>query len=131
MIEEISFSYEYEQYLRDGVVLCRLMENVASDLRDNGKQQTSSMKKSLLEKGDDKGKKVENIHRFLDACRQYGLNDTELFDVEDLLSMLDMPKVTRCLYTLGRYVSEICFHFFLFQLSIIDLFVHIDSREKW
>ncbi|OTF77175.1 Calponin homology (CH) domain containing protein [Euroglyphus maynei] len=105
MIEEISFSYEYEQYLRDGVILCRLMQNIAPDLFHDAKQ-TSAKKSLMLEKGEDKQEKVKNIRRFLDACRQYGLDDSELFDVEDLLSMMDMPKVTRCLYTLGRYIAE-------------------------
>ena len=122
MIKEISFSYEYEQYLRDGVILCRLMENVAPNLfnnnnnKDDGKHQRSSSegkskKKNfqpsniIIEKGENKQQKSENIHRFLDACRQYGLNETELFEVEDLLSMLDMPKVTKCLYRLGQFVS--------------------------
>lgn len=57
-----------------------------------------------LEKGDDKKVKAENIRKFLECCRQFGLNDDQLFNVEDLLSMLDLPRVTKCLYTLGKFV---------------------------
>lgn len=55
--------------------------------------------------GEDKRQKRENIERFLASCRAYGLSPEELFEVEDLLSMQDIPRVTKCLYTLGKHVG--------------------------
>lgn len=54
--------------------------------------------------GDDKRVKRQNIQRFLDSCKAYGMPESELFEVEDLLSMQDIPKVTRCFYALGKHV---------------------------
>lgn len=54
--------------------------------------------------GDDKRVKRQNIQQFLDSCKAYGMPESELFEVEDLLSMQDIPKVTRCLFALGKHV---------------------------
>lgn len=59
-----------------------------------------------LTAGENKRVKRENIQHFLDSARTYGMAETELFEVEDLLSMQDIPKVTRCLYALGKHVSH-------------------------
>ncbi len=68
--------------------------------------------------GDDKRAKRENIQHFLDSCKAYGMAATELFEVEDLLSMQDIPKVTRCLYALGKHVM----HCNPFKISVIIRF---------
>lgn len=57
-----------------------------------------------LSGGDNKRTKQNNIQQFLDSCRTFGLSDDELFEVEDLLSMQDIPRVTKCLFNLGKLV---------------------------
>ncbi|KAH9395334.1 hypothetical protein TYRP_020899 [Tyrophagus putrescentiae] len=94
VIAEIS-CIDYEQYLRDGVILCQLIETLAPPASSRP-----------LTGGDDKRAKRENIQHFLDSCKAYGMAETELFEVEDLLSMQDIPKVTRCLYALGKHAAE-------------------------
>lgn len=55
--------------------------------------------------GTDKKQKRNNIERFLTACKAYGVPKETLFEVEDLLFLLNLPKVTRCLFALGKIVS--------------------------
>ncbi|KAI2804361.1 hypothetical protein BLOT_003343 [Blomia tropicalis] len=97
MISEIS-CFDYEQYLRDGVILCQLIETLAPSPQGSEPRPMTG--------GDHKRVKHDNIVRFLDSCRTFGLHDDELFDVEDLLSMQDIPRVTRCLYSLGKHAAE-------------------------
>ena len=48
--------------------------------------------------------KRENIEKFLSACSSYGVKKDELFAVEDLLLLQNIPKVTRCIFALGKLV---------------------------
>ena len=41
--------------------------------------------------------KGQNIKKFLSACSSYGVTKEELFEVDDLLLLQNIPKVTRCL----------------------------------
>lgn len=53
--------------------------------------------------------KRKNIEKFLKACQSYGVSKDLLFAVDDLLLMQNIPKVTRCLFALGKLVL-ICIH---------------------
>jgi len=97
VISEIS-CLDYEQYLRDGVILCQLMEVLAPDAFGGQPRPVSG--------GENKQPKRDNIQRFLDSCRASGLADDDLFEVEDLLSMQDIPRVTKSLYRLGKHAAE-------------------------
>jgi hypothetical protein len=54
--------------------------------------------------GTDFKQKRKNIERFLQACSSYGVSKDMLFAVDDLLLMQNIPKVTRCLFALGKLV---------------------------
>ncbi len=54
--------------------------------------------------GNDFKQKRKNIENFLKCCKSYGVKQELLFDVDDLLLMINMPKVTRCLFALGKLV---------------------------
>ncbi|KAI7688588.1 hypothetical protein SSS_07823, partial [Sarcoptes scabiei] len=65
-----------------------------------------SIDTKTLNGGDNKQRKAANIQKFLNESRRFGLNEEQLFEIEDLLSMLDMSKVTDCLFALGKQAVE-------------------------
>ncbi|XP_054166640.1 muscle-specific protein 20-like, partial [Oppia nitens] len=94
ILQEIS-EYDYEQYLRDGVVLCRLMNAVNK----------GSIPEPIVA-GDNNKQKRLNIENFLKSCTTYGVSSDMLFNVDDLLLLQNIPKVTRCIFALGKLASE-------------------------
>ncbi|CAG2172002.1 unnamed protein product [Oppiella nova] len=94
ILQEIS-EFDYEQYLRDGVVLCRLMNAIKSGAI-----------KGEITSGTNMKQKRENINNFLKACSAYGVAKECLFEVEDLLLLQNIPKVTRCIFALGKLAAE-------------------------
>ncbi|XP_022668418.1 muscle-specific protein 20-like isoform X2 [Varroa destructor] len=82
---------DYDQYLKDGVVLCHLMNFL----------ETNSVPGTIEAGTDHKTKRVNIVH-FLRAAQAYGVPRELLFDPEDLLYLRHVPRVTRCLYALGR-----------------------------
>lgn len=57
-----------------------------------------------IKSGTDFKTKRHNIEKFLKACQSYGVEKQLLFEVDDLLLMQNIPKVTRCLFALGKLV---------------------------
>lgn len=55
------------------------------------------------EKFDEKRK---NIESFLTAVKEYGLDEKDTFNVDDLLLLQNIPKVTSCLFSLGSLVKK-------------------------
>ena len=54
-------------------------------------------------------KQMENINNFIEACEQYGVSKTDLFQTADLYENTNMWQVILTLYSLGRKVRQ--FHF--------------------
>lgn len=92
-LDEIS-CLDIDQYLRDGAIICRLM-NVIKPNSIKGELKTDTMKD-----------KRHNIDRFLAACAAYGVPKYMLFKTDDLLYLQHFPRVTRCLFALGKQVEE-------------------------
>lgn len=78
------------QALKDGVVLCKLMEA----LNDG--------KKVGFYESDLSFKHLENIGKFLDEAEKYGVDAVNLFQTIDLFEKLNMAGVISGLYALGR-----------------------------
>lgn len=57
-------------------------------------------------------KMMENINRFQEACKAYGVPDIDVFQTVDLYERRNLPQVAQCLMALGRTVSlmQIPFH---------------------
>jgi len=55
---------------------------------------------------------MENISRFAQAARAYGLSDSETFQTVDLYEKMNLHQVILCLFALGRKVNYLI-HFFL------------------
>jgi len=81
---------EYEDILRDGVVLCKLANKL-----------TPGAIKKIQEKGTN-FQLMENVQRFQAAIKKYGVPENEIFQTADLFERRNIPQVTMCLYALGR-----------------------------
>lgn len=64
--------------------------------------------------------KRKNIERFLEACSSYGVSKDMLFAVDDLLLLQNIPKVTRCLFALGKLVF----------ISNVEIFISNDYEIR-
>lgn len=49
---------------------------------------------------------MENISRFAQAARAYGLSDAETFQTVDLYERMNLHQVVLCLFALGRKVNS-------------------------
>ena len=50
---------------------------------------------------------MENIARFAQAARAYGLSDAETFQTVDLYEKMNLHQVILCLFALGRKVMSV------------------------
>lgn len=84
---------QYEDILKDGIVLCKLINKLAP----------GSVKK-IQERGTN-FQLMENIQRYQAAAKKYGVPEEEIFQTADLFERRNIPQVTLSLYALGRIVS--------------------------
>ncbi|XKL60440.1 hypothetical protein PGB90_007497 [Kerria lacca] len=82
--------YAFEDVLRDGVVLCRLMNKLWPGI----------IPKINYCGGD--YKMMDNINMFQKACTQYGVPDVDLFQTVDLWDKKNIAFVTMTIFALGR-----------------------------
>ncbi|VDD83661.1 unnamed protein product [Mesocestoides corti] len=84
-------SKPYEDILKDGTVLCKLMNGI----------KPGSVKK-INENATMPFKIMENISAFLEAMKSYGVPVADLFQTVDLFEKKDIAQVTRTIFALGR-----------------------------
>ncbi|XP_075235297.1 muscle-specific protein 20 transgelin [Lycorma delicatula] len=80
----------YEDVLRDGVILCEVM---------------NKLKPGAIPKINTSGgqfKLMENINNFQRALKDYGVPDLDVFQTTDLWDKKDLAQVTTTLFALGR-----------------------------
>jgi hypothetical protein len=87
-------SGDYENILKDGVVLCKLANKMVP----------GSVKK-IQERGTN-FQLMENIQRFQAFLKKYGLPEEEIFQTADLFERRNIPQVTLSLYALGRLTQK-------------------------
>jgi len=80
----------YEYALRDGVILCKLMNRLAPGI----------IQKINTTGGD--YKLMDNINQFQRACTLYGLSDVDLFQTTDLWDFKNIALVTQTIFAIGR-----------------------------
>ncbi|UJR13373.1 hypothetical protein I4U23_000390 [Adineta vaga] len=80
--------------LRDGRKLCQLMNKIVPN----------SIPK--INSGENSFKLMENIARFGQAARTYGLSDSETFQTIDLYEKMNLHQVVLCLFALGRKAQK-------------------------
>ncbi|XP_018016767.1 muscle-specific protein 20 [Hyalella azteca] len=84
----------FEDVLKDGVILCRLMNKLEPG--SVNKIQTSGGSFKLM----------ENIERFQKAAKKYGVPHEEIFQTADLFERRNIPQVVISLYSLGRITQK-------------------------
>jgi hypothetical protein len=72
-------------------------------------------------------KLMENIARFAQAARAYGLSDSETFQTVDLYEKMNLHQVILCLFALGRKVKF--FKSFFHQKNLFHL--GTKTRYTW
>lgn len=80
----------YEEVLRDGQILCRVMNKLMP---------------GCIEKINTSGgqfKMMENVNRFQEAAKKYGVPEIDVFQTVDLYEKRNIPQVTQCIMALGR-----------------------------
>ncbi|KAG8227713.1 hypothetical protein J437_LFUL007995 [Ladona fulva] len=80
----------FEDSLRDGILLCKLMN----------KLQPGIIAKVNLSGGD--YKMMDNISQFQKACVKYGVPDVDLFQTVDLWEKKNIVNVTMTIFAVGR-----------------------------
>ncbi|CAF1116259.1 unnamed protein product [Adineta steineri] len=80
--------------LRDGRKLCQLMNTIVPN----------SIPK--VNSGENSFKLMENIARFGQAARAFGLSDSETFQTVDLYEKMNLHQVVLCLFALGRKAQK-------------------------
>jgi len=84
------FKESYEDSLRDGQILCHLINKLAPG--SVNKINTTGAQFKLM----------ENIQKFQKACIAYGVNEVDVFQTVDLWEKKDISQVTTTIYALGR-----------------------------
>ncbi|XP_071529442.1 muscle-specific protein 20 isoform X1 [Panulirus ornatus] len=84
----------FEDVFRDGVILCNLINKIAP----------GSVKKIQTSGGS--FKLMENIQRFQEAIKKYGVPHEEIFQTADLYERRNIPQVVLCLFSLGRITQK-------------------------
>lgn len=84
----------YEDLLRDGIILCRLINKISPGAVN--KIQTSGGSFKLM----------ENIQRFQTALKKYGVPEEEIFQTADLYERRNIAQVTLCLFALSRLTQK-------------------------
>ncbi|KAM6970487.1 transgelin-2-like [Aplochiton taeniatus] len=81
----------FQNWLKDGCILCQLINSLSGDNKPFKKIQSSGMA----------FKQMEQISQFLNAAEKYGLTKTDMFQTVDLWEGKDMAAVQRTLMALG------------------------------
>lgn len=83
----------FEDSLRDGILLCKLMNKLRPNL----------VPKIQLSGGD--YKMMDNISQFQRAAIAYGVADVDLFNANDLWEQKNIALVTQTIFAVARAVS--------------------------
>merc|ERR1712130_26711 len=93
--EPLQGSVQIDFFLRDGVRICQLINKI---------KENSISKQEIITGNIEAHRK--NIQQFLKAAGRYGVPEKYLFEVDDLLSLKCISRVTRCLYILAFLTSK-------------------------
>ncbi|KAE8887823.1 hypothetical protein PF005_g26098 [Phytophthora fragariae] len=88
------FLASFGDSLKDGVILCTLMNKIQPGLIP--KIQSSSMP----------FKQMENVSSFVRACRAIGVAEFDLFETVDLFNQKNIGQVVQCIHALGRTIQK-------------------------
>ncbi|CAF3353350.1 unnamed protein product [Rotaria socialis] len=107
----------YEDALRNGIILCKLMN----------KLQPNAIPKFTTTIGGFRSR--ENICFFQNAARAYGLRDLDLFQTVDLFEKRNIAQVTYCIIALARQAQKKSFNGPILRTSTAE-FCPCDVTEE-
>ncbi|XP_006815489.1 myophilin-like isoform X2 [Saccoglossus kowalevskii] len=85
------FPSDYAESLRDGIILCKLANTlVPGSVKKVNTNKTQSFKLR------------ENIENFQKMAKNYGVPETDVFQVVDLFEKSNISQVTQCICAVGR-----------------------------
>ncbi|GAN04190.1 protein kinase [Mucor ambiguus] len=90
----LSLNHQLHQELKDGVLLC----NLVNKLKPGTIKQVGQRDLSFI--------KMDNITRFLQGARQLGLNSAQLFETIDLFEAKDMTAVIHTILAISRLTEK-------------------------
>lgn len=79
---------DFQAALKDGVALCKAMNAIVPN-----SCKINMMKMPFMQR--------ENIVSFLEACKKYGLKETDVFVTQDLFEGDNLVSVCDCIFSLG------------------------------
>lgn len=85
----------FEDSLRDGILLCKLMNKLRPGL----------VAKINVSGGD--YKMMDNISQFQRAAQAYGVGEVDLFNANDLYEQKNIALVTQTIFAVARAVSDV------------------------
>ncbi|ORX81854.1 Pkinase-domain-containing protein [Anaeromyces robustus] len=91
--EKLSINENLQRTLRSGVILCRMIQKIKPELMPR----ISARPLPFLQ--------MENIHNFLNAVKELGVNPANLFQTGDLYEGTDMDKVIHTLISLDKVLK--------------------------
>ena len=86
----------YQEWLQDGTILCDLINQI-----------TPATIKAIHPPGSNNHKKMENVAKFVAACRDLGVLEKDLFNPPDLFEAKNLAAVTRCIMNLGSAARSV------------------------
>lgn len=90
-----TFPDNYENSLRNGVLLCKMMNKLHPGI----------IQKIAITGGD--YKMMDNISQFQRAATYYGVPEVDLFGANDLWEQKNLFAVTQTIFAIGRAVSKL------------------------
>lgn len=90
MLDDCIPPKQFDELLKDGVLLCRVMNVLQPGIVPK------------IQKPFTKEKQLENVNSFLNALKSYGVPEDKLFKPEDLNPGENIPNVINTLLALGR-----------------------------
>lgn len=90
LFDDVTGSYEVQQVLKDGILLCELINT----LQPGSVKRVNHQKMPFF--------KMENIGNYLSACESYGVEKADLFQTVDLFEGRNMSAVINGIHALGR-----------------------------
>jgi hypothetical protein len=95
IVGDIQPNLTFPQYLKSGVILCKLM---------------NALKPGIIPKINEQNiayMQMENIERYLQACKELGLRDSDLFNTSDLFNEKNMNLVINNIHILAHFVEKL------------------------
>lgn len=84
----------YEEVLKNGVILCRLINKLSPGSVNKINETGANFKM------------MENLTKFQQALKKYGVDKVDIFQTNDLFERRDLATVTNTMFALGRAVLK-------------------------